>query len=43
MRGLSENTQDSYARYVRKFLEFCSKTVQEIDDTAFLKEVSKIN
>jgi site-specific recombinase XerD len=32
MRGLSENTQDIYHRYVRKFLEFSAKPVNELGE-----------
>jgi len=32
MRGLAENTQAVYARYVRKFLERCGKPVEELGE-----------
>ena len=32
MRGLSENTQDAYIRYVGKFLKFSDKPVDELDE-----------
>ena len=33
MRGLSENTRDPYLRYARKFMEFCGKTAEELDES----------
>jgi site-specific recombinase XerD len=32
LRGLSENTQDAYIRYVGKFLEFSGKPHEELDE-----------
>ena len=32
LRGLAINTQESYLRYARKFLDYCSKTIDEIDE-----------
>ena len=32
LRGLAANTQDGYKRYVKKFLQFCNKSVDEIDE-----------
>ena len=32
LRGLAENTQEAYIRYVGKFLDFCSKPVDELDE-----------
>ena len=33
MRGLSENTQSAYIRYVGKFLDFCDKPVEELNES----------
>ena len=32
LRGMADNTQDSYLRYARKFLEFCDKPAQDLDE-----------
>jgi len=32
LRGMAENTQDSYLRYARKFIEFCGKPAQDLDE-----------
>lgn len=32
LRGMSEHTQDVYARYARKFLEYCGKSADGVDE-----------
>jgi len=32
LRGMADSTQDSYLRYARKFIEFCDKPAQDLDE-----------
>jgi len=32
LRGLSKHTHESYTRYVRKFLKFCNRPIEELDE-----------